>query len=353
MLIFILIATIAFLSLILYVNAWSAREGKKADLIYAAALRSQATDSPVEVPYGTTAAASRFFEIHGTTQKKYEILMDPVAYAGYVNLTGEEAVVVAFMHSSGLTVATHLLPYQLGNDILSLMQKGLYIQKILQAYKHNSKTPGGNTGIHNSNRQTQQIKTLRQWLENETSWQSGKGISDDELIRVKQLVLGDAVSGEHWFPKVHYVPKEILLMEELEDLHLQLNDLETLPPVICDISSLKKLRLGGNGLTSLPKTIGKLKNLELLTLWSNNLSALPEEIGQLVNLKALDLSWNAALDSLPDSIVHLNKLEQFSWDCSEEITLTEQQEIWLKSLQAKGCKIFLNGLPYHMHIAHS
>lgn len=353
MFVFILIVVILLLSLILYANTWSAREGNKTDLVYAAAVRSQATEKPVEVPYGTTAAASKFFEIHGTTKKKYESIMDPVAYAGYVLLEGEEAVVVAFRHSSGLTVVTQSLPCQFGQDLLSLMQKRQYLQEILQACKNNRMNLRGGVAIPKSNIKKTQLKTLRKWLEDETSCSPVTNVSDDELIRAKKLVLGDALYGEVRFPKVSYIPNEILLLEKLEDLHLQHNDLETLPPIICNISSLKKLRLGGNNLTSLPSTIGNLKNLELLTLWSNNLCTLPEEIGLLVNLKALNLSWNAELLDLPDSIVNLNKLEEFAWDVPGGIFLTEQQEIWLKNLHAKGCKIFIDEELYHSRIAHS
>lgn len=186
------------------------------------------------------------------------------------------------------------------------------------------------------------INRLRQWLENETSWSPQKDLSDGELLKVRELVLGDAIRGELRYPKVSRIPDEILLMENLEDLHLQLNDLDTLPPVICSISSLKKLRLGGNGLTSLPSEIGKLKNLELLTLWTNDLSELPVEIGELVNLKALNIAHNDNLNDLPDSITSLKRLEEFDWYGPGENRLTWQQIAWLNGLREKGCRILLN-----------
>lgn len=131
-------------------------------------------------------------------------------------------------------------------------------------------------------------------------------------------------------------------MENLEDLHLQYNDLESLPSTVCNIATLKKLRLGGNSLESLPASIKNLKRLELLTLWSNNLKSLPEEIGELVNLKALNISDNADLNHLPDSIIRLTNLEEFEWYGSGEHKLTVQQIGWLKSLRVKGCRIDLN-----------
>lgn len=185
----------------------------------------------------------------------------------------------------------------------------------------------------------EQIEKLRYWLEHETSWGSTSHLSDEQLLKTRKLVLGDAVSGELRYPKVRYIPHEIMLMKELEDLHLQLNNLDRLPPTICSIASLKKLRLGGNGLTTLPERIGKLKNLELLTLWSNDLSELPQEIGELINLKALNIAHNQQLTRLPDSIVSLKKLQAFDWYGQEENVLTERQLLWLQELQASGCQL--------------
>lgn len=210
------------------------------------------------------------------------------------------------------------------------------------SYNNESAKRGSGAIAPHFNRNAQQIKVLRLWLENETSWHPRNQITDEELTKSKTLILGDAVSGEFRHPKVSYVPNEILLMKKLEDFHLQLNELDTLPPVICNISSLKKLRLGGNSLTSLPREIGRMRNLELLTLWSNNLSALPEEIGELVNLKALNIAYNENLTSLPSSIVNLEKIEEFDWYGPGEKFLTGQQEAWLRDLRAKGSKICLD-----------
>ncbi len=134
---FILIVIIVVLSLFLYAHIWSAREGKNFDLVYAAAIRSHNTDEPVTISSGTTAAAERFFEVYGTTEKKFELIMSPVAYAGYVNLADEEVIVVAFRNNLGLTVTTHTPPYQFDNDFLSLTQKRQFMQDILQLYKSN------------------------------------------------------------------------------------------------------------------------------------------------------------------------------------------------------------------------
>jgi hypothetical protein len=118
-----------------YARSWSARETKKSHLILDAAIRSNDSGEPIEVPNGTTAAAAGFFDVYGTTQKKYETMTSPVAYAGYVDLNGQEVVAIAFKHSAGLTVTTHDLPYQFGSDLMGLMNKMKYLQEILQTYK--------------------------------------------------------------------------------------------------------------------------------------------------------------------------------------------------------------------------
>jgi hypothetical protein len=339
MLVFILILIIAALSFFLYAHMWSAREGRKAHLVHAAAVSAHASNAPVEVPQGTTAAASNFFQIYGTTQKKYESITSPVAYAGYVNLDHEEVITIVFRHRSGLTVTTHTLPYQFGNDLVSLIQKAQHLKQILQMYMESYKVGGGNIQISFDDSKAQKITRLRNWLENETAWEE-KNKSDEDLVKINKLVLGSATQMGH--PKVNWVPREILIIENLEDLHLQYNDLESLPSTVCNITTLKKLRLGGNSLDSLPASIKDLKKLGLLTLWSNNLKSLPEEIGELVNLKALNISDNANLNYLPASIIRLTNLEEFDWYGSGENNLTAQQIEWLKFLRVKGCLIGLN-----------
>lgn len=341
MLIFILVVIIAVLAFLLYAHNWSAREAKKSHLVHAAAIKSHASGEPVDVPNGTTGSASSFFEAHGTSQKKYESISSPVAYAGYVSLNGEEVVAVAFRHSSGLTVVTHQLPYKFGSDILELIQKSGFLKDILNQYKENYSAPSKNRLGTSAGGRAQGALALQKWLESETSW-SGKYTSDEDLISIQKLVLGDASSGEYRQPKVKHVPKEILILEKLEDLHLQHNELITLPPMICNIASLKKLRLGANLLETLPASICNLKNLELLTLWSNNLSELPDEIGELTNLRALNISSNENLKSLPDTITRLTNLKEFEWYGTGENKLTAEQLLWLKDLKARGCQVLLN-----------
>ena len=96
-----------------------------------------------------------------------------------------------------------------------------------------------------------------------------------------------------------------------------------LPPEIGKLTQLKKLILGkykcnekgrivdtiGNNLSYLPKEIGLLNQLEELQIVSNRLSSLPAEIVQLTNLQSLHLSSNR-LSSLPADIRKLTKLKK-------------------------------------------
>lgn len=64
----------------------------------------------------------------------------------------------------------------------------------------------------------------------------------------------------------------------------------------------------GNPLESLPESMGRLQKLESLDLGDNQLSTLPESISQLQNLEKLYLNDNQ-LRSLPASIGQLQNLE--------------------------------------------
>ncbi|MGF6370909.1 subtilase family serine protease [Paraburkholderia sp. RAU6.4a] len=133
---FLILILVALVIFYFYAKSWSARNAQNFELIHDAAKESLATDEPVTVAAGTTAAASKFFEVYGTTEKKFESMLTPVVlYAGYVRLGGEEVVAVAVRNNGGITVMTHPLPYSFGQDMLSLIGKSQYIKDIMQKYK--------------------------------------------------------------------------------------------------------------------------------------------------------------------------------------------------------------------------
>ncbi|THG23464.1 hypothetical protein TEA_020369 [Camellia sinensis var. sinensis] len=69
----------------------------------------------------------------------------------------------------------------------------------------------------------------------------------------------------------------------------------------------KELARLGQGKQAIPDSIGGLENLEELNLASNLLDSLPDSIGLLLNLKILNVSGNK-LFALPDSICHCRSL---------------------------------------------
>ena len=102
-------------------------------------------------------------------------------------------------------------------------------------------------------------------------------------------------------------------------LDLSFNDLKgEIPYSIDNLTYLALLYLDHNvHITGrIPVTIGNLFWLQELNLHGNELQgALPNSIGLLTNLKYLDLSHNY-LESIPDTIVNLTKLEKlYLYDC--------------------------------------
>ena len=140
------------------------------------------------------------------------------------------------------------------------------------------------------------------------------------IISLKKLILGSTVEEELMEYKLDELPKSIKKLTNLEELHLQFNNLTYLPPEIGELENLKILKLGGNKLKTLPKEIAKLKQLELLTLWGNEIIDLPIEITNLTNLKGFSLIGNPVENN--------NKL-------------TDKHIKWLIDLKNNGCKLEL------------
>ncbi|KAI6191426.1 hypothetical protein M3Y97_00226900 [Aphelenchoides bicaudatus] len=123
------------------------------------------------------------------------------------------------------------------------------------------------------------------------------------------------------------VPKEIYRARKfLEELNLNVNKIESLPPEFFRCIKLKKLDVSENKLKELPPEIGylqclmdlnisnngKLINLLLFRVLSNGFSYLefvdlPEELGHCINMVTLNISTNI-VPGLPKSIVNLTQL---------------------------------------------
>lgn len=92
-------------------------------------------------------------------------------------------------------------------------------------------------------------------------------------------------------------------------LHLEDNDLTTLPAIFGQMTKAKEIHLGHNLLTTVPKEIGKLGKLQILELNDNQISALPNTIKRLKSLQRLNLG-NNLLEALPMEIPKLKDLTE-------------------------------------------
>jgi Leucine-rich repeat (LRR) protein len=89
--------------------------------------------------------------------------------------------------------------------------------------------------------------------------------------------------------RIDTISPEIGQLRQLTYLNLSNNLLKELPAAIGDLSELTYLGLSRNRLVRLPATIGDLSSLEVLELWDNELEDVPDEISRLQNLKLLEL----------------------------------------------------------------
>ncbi len=86
-------------------------------------------------------------------------------------------------------------------------------------------------------------------------------------------------------------------------IHLNNNNLQTIPPDICKLRKLVTLNLSANKITVLPLEIGFLVSLKTLNLFDNLLSYLPAEVGQLYQLEFLGLEGNPMTEPIASMII--------------------------------------------------
>lgn len=103
------------------------------------------------------------------------------------------------------------------------------------------------------------------------------------------------------------IPKNLLKIEELQELDLSSNSIKEIPKEISNLKSLKRLDLGGNPIEVIPKEVFDLVQLESLMLGDEKLKEIQGDIGNLVNLDSLGL-LGKAISVLPDSIGDCKKL---------------------------------------------
>jgi len=85
--------------------------------------------------------------------------------------------------------------------------------------------------------------------------------------------------------KIKPLPATIAKLQNLEELDLGRNHLQTIPPEIANLKNLKKLGLDYNNLHDIPSFIGELKNLRELSISSNGGVKLPQSLSKLSGLR--------------------------------------------------------------------
>jgi Leucine-rich repeat (LRR) protein len=110
-----------------------------------------------------------------------------------------------------------------------------------------------------------------------------------DLTNLKVLRLFGALepgeTGSSVSAKIKPLPATIAKLQNLEELDLGRNRLQTLPPEISNLKNLKKLGLDYNDLHDIPSFIGELKDLRELSIRSNHVIKLPESLSKLSGLK--------------------------------------------------------------------
>lgn len=107
---------------------------------------------------------------------------------------------------------------------------------------------------------------------------------------------------------IHFIPKDIEKLNELQMLNISDNRIEILPNEIGNLNKLTSLILNNNNLAFLSDSIVKIGSLRELRIKNNSLNELPESIGNLIKLSVLEISDNK-IEKLPNSIGLLSSLE--------------------------------------------
>jgi Leucine-rich repeat (LRR) protein len=152
------------------------------------------------------------------------------------------------------------------------------------------------------------------------------------LSNLKKLVIRSALKP---------IPDFFAGLCSLEEFGLGSQTISSLPDSICSLPSLIDLNIDCDMLNALPENFGNLKRLKTLSINSKRLDTLPITIKKLRSLSKLHLT-NAKIKTLPDSIGGLSELEELYLLRCEELeslpeTIINLQK--LKTLYIRGSKI--------------
>lgn len=89
--------------------------------------------------------------------------------------------------------------------------------------------------------------------------------------------------------KLESIPKEILHLQDLEELNLTGNRLSILPKEILKLKKLKKLNLSRNRFQEFPEILVEMYWLQYLDLWDNEIENVALGVESMKALKELEL----------------------------------------------------------------
>jgi Leucine-rich repeat (LRR) protein/predicted acylesterase/phospholipase RssA len=101
------------------------------------------------------------------------------------------------------------------------------------------------------------------------------------------------------------------MLERLEYLDMSGNKMALLTFAIGKLGRARALRLQHNSIGALPPTVGNLQRVAVLDVSWNALRTLPAEVGSMSSLRSLNLSHNE-IALLPPSLAHLSALEELA-----------------------------------------
>lgn len=140
---------------------------------------------------------------------------------------------------------------------------------------------------------------------------------------------------------IAYLPEEIGILSNLEELILDDNHLTALSKSLFQLKKITRLCISNNQLDELPARIYELRSLQFLGLTNNNLRGLPKEIGQLPRLLTLALNGNP-LCELPYSLCQLEKLSCLNLAAVPALRHMGQLFYGKKKIREAFAKIFEN-----------
>lgn len=106
---------------------------------------------------------------------------------------------------------------------------------------------------------------------------------------------------------VDEIARQLQALPKLTKLHFRNFNCPTIPESVLQLTQLEQLIISNSGVKEVPAGIANLSKLYYLNLNDNQLEFLPEEIGQLQNLQVLELQYNR-FQSLPEVLEQLQKI---------------------------------------------